>query len=330
VDRHLVALLTFCGEPRDLRDAVRFLAMRTERDEDAAEAAILALLETGVLLADDAHRDIPSRVALQQWRRSGWGEAFHFHIRTNLLPKTDYSAESAYRDDIAAMRRKAAVEPLPDNYKDYDGALSIPLTADRFQGIDNPPSLESILAEDPQHTRSRVLDLMEFGWFVHRAYGQTAIRRLPVSGQHVGKTSPSGGSRHPTEVYPVVLDVAGIEPGLYHYSVRHHALETLRTGDFLDALRTHVFLSPNRPPFEPRVVFILTTIFERSMFRYREPRSYRVMHFDLGHLMQTSAYLASSVRRSSYRAYAMHDREVDRLIGIDGITEASMAFVALG
>lgn len=330
LNRHLVALLKYCHIPRAIGDATRFLEEVTECAGDVAEHTIASLLECGMLLEDHRHTDLPTQTVLKQWTDKGWAEAFHFHLRTNRLPKADYAADTAYSDDVDAMRRKAAAEPLPSNYKDYDGVSSIQLDANGFSGIDNPPPLEAILAEHPLSVLERPLDLPEFGWLVHRAYGQTTDKRLPVSGRHVAKTSPSGGSRHPTEVYPVILDVRGVDPGLYHYSVRRHALDRLRAGCLLDELRTHVFLAPQRPPFQPRVVFLLTTIFERSMFRYREPRSYRVVHFDLGHLMQTSAYIAASVRRPCYRAYAMHDREVESLIGVDGVSEAAMSFVAIG
>ncbi|MDF5808502.1 hypothetical protein P4123_14470 [Pseudomonas aeruginosa] len=52
----------------------------------------------------------------------------------------------------------------------------------------------------------------------------------PLGDVFVRKTSPSGGSLHPVEVYPIVLNVDGIERGIYHYSVRRHGLERLWTG----------------------------------------------------------------------------------------------------
>jgi SagB-type dehydrogenase family enzyme len=327
---HLVRLLQFCADPRAVPEVVAMLADAAHCDRRVAERSVSALLEAGMLVREDEHPCMPERAALRRWERMGWREAFFFHARTNLLPKTDYSHPEAYREDAGTMRRKVAAEPdLPSNYKDYPDATTISLEGARTDFADEPP-LAAILSEESRPAGDRPLGLEELGWFIHLAYGQTANRRLPVTGAHVGKTSPSGGSRHPTEVYPVILDVDGVDPGLYHYSVRRNCLELLQPGDLSAQMREHVFLSSERPPFRPRVVFLYSTIFERSMFRYREPRSYRVMHFDIGHLVQTSAYLASALRRPCYRAYAMHDSAVDRLLGIDGISEASMAFMVLG
>ncbi|MDQ3857272.1 MAG: hypothetical protein M3327_02320, partial [Actinomycetota bacterium] len=37
------------------------------------------------------------------------------------------------------------------------------------------------------------------------------------------RTSPSGGGLHPVEAYPLVTNVEGITPGLYHYNSRDHS-----------------------------------------------------------------------------------------------------------
>ncbi len=51
----------------------------------------------------------------------------------------------------------------------------------------------------------------------------------PVYEDIVGlkKTSPSGGDLHPTEVYPLITNVSGLDPGMYHYNVEKHRLQRL-------------------------------------------------------------------------------------------------------
>jgi hypothetical protein len=50
------------------------------------------------------------------------------------------------------------------------------------------------------------------------------VDRMDAESQTVFRTSPSGGGRHPTEVYPCVRNVSGLEPGLYHYDGMAHEL----------------------------------------------------------------------------------------------------------
>jgi len=58
------------------------------------------------------------------------------------------------------------------------------------------------------------------------------------------------------------------------------------------------------------------------MYRYRAPRSYRVMSFDLGHVMQTSDLVAKSFGWQTFRSYAPQESLLESRIGIDGLGEA--------
>ena len=143
------------------------------------------------------------------------------------------------------------------------------------------------------------------------------------------KTCPSGGSRHPTEVYVVAGDVEAIEQGLYHYSVRRHGLTRIRPGCHLARLREILFVKKDLPGFVPRAIFIYTSVVERSMFRYRESRSYRVVHHDVGHLIQNVSSIASSLGWRWYNGYSFHDDAVEEFLGVDGLTEPAMAYTAV-
>jgi hypothetical protein len=54
------------------------------------------------------------------------------------------------------------------------------------------------------------------------------------------------------------------------------------------------------------------------------------MHLDLGHVMQSSALIASAIGRNSYRQYSADDSRLDRFLRIDGIEESFMGFCAIG
>ena len=52
---------------------------------------------------------------------------------------------------------------------------------------------------------------------------------VPAAGGHERslRPSPSGGGLHALEIYPVVQNMDGLEPGLYHYNPGEHTLETV-------------------------------------------------------------------------------------------------------
>ena len=58
--------------------------------------------------------------------------------------------------------------------------------------------------------------------------GRHSVRRVHVFGKLLYKRSPSGGARHPVEVYLMSLRVRGLRPGLYHYHPGHHILDEVK------------------------------------------------------------------------------------------------------
>jgi SagB-type dehydrogenase family enzyme len=325
--RDLAQLLSWCVTWRDVDEVERLLTGHAGASREDARATLAELLRDGLLVNDEASTYHYLADRDTAWQQTGWDEALTYHWHTNLLPKVDYAADPHGYEDKAMMTSYLAREPQPKSYKCIAGPR---IALERDVPVTSRP-IADIFADDVGEARSPgAMTFAELSWLLYLTYGQTATRKLPLTGAHVAKTSPSGGSRHPTEVYPVVFSAEGIAPGLYHYSVEHHALVELAPGSHRRFVQDHVFTHPARPGFPPTVVFLHTTIFERSMFRYREGRSYRVMQYDLGHVMQTGALVASALGRSSYRAYSLHDSEVDRFLGVDGILESVMTFTAVG
>lgn len=324
-----LALLQYCSVWRAKREAIEFLAETAQLPLPDASKAIANLMDVGVLATDvdQQLRKIAGRI--NGWDEKGWEEPFLFHFSTNTHPKLDYTDVSGFLEDVAQMRAKVAAGHPPANHKSYENRPRLRLNRPEYLSEDTVAGAcrDEVGGSDRVQ---RPMSTAEFSWLTYYAFGQTGTRALPVTGQHVGKTSPSGGSRHPTEVYPVIFDVDGIQPGLYHYDVKSHSLDALEETPSLDFVKRCVVFHLDRPEFPIRVAYLLTTIFERSMFRYREPFSYRVVHHDLGHLMQTTAFLASAISRRSYRTYSVEFGEIDKLLRIDGFTESSMASIIIG
>jgi SagB-type dehydrogenase family enzyme len=322
----LAQVLSFCNRWTEREHVVGFLSEVLDLPPEEAEAAIDRLIVHRLLWTERDPESHAVSAAHDAWSERQWLEPFVFHAHTNRLPKMDYALDPRGEADKALMRERLTTEASPPQYKDIVGAR-VPL---RLDTVAARPVDEVFTAGSGEAGPPRRMSFAELSWLARLGFGQTATRKLQITGEHVAKTSPSGGSRHPTEVYLFALDVDAVDEGLYHYNVRDHALVLLRGGAFMDFVREHVITHPTRPAFRPTVACVFTTIFERSMFRYRESRSYRVMHFDLGHLLQTFALLASGVGRPAYRGYSFHDGIVDEMLGIDGLSEASMAFALIG
>lgn len=141
------------------------------------------------------------------------------------------------------------------------------------------------------------------------------------------RASPSAGALYPIETYIAVHDVAGLERGLYHYAVADHALEQLRTGDFRAEL---VQAGVGQEMLgTAQVCFILTGVFQRTRWRYRE-RAYRYVLLEAGHIGQNLYLAATGLGLGACAIGAFLDDAVNGLLGIDGEEEAALYLLTVG
>ncbi len=125
-------------------------------------------------------------------------------------------------------------------------------------------------------------NLKTLATWLHLSYGQTIKQQ---QGRHTTwiRSCPSQGQLHPQELYVAAFAIEGLEPGLYHYSVKEFALRKLRTGH-----ETLAALTRGRPDLNflktVPLTILVSTIFWRSAWRY-EKRGYRQALLDAGHVI---------------------------------------------
>lgn len=321
-----LALITFCQEWRTREAVNEFLSSQTQLDSGDRENMLSALVEVGVLI-EDTEVNLTLAKAYDNWESFGWGDPFVFQLHIDNLQRLDY-ADGGKAVDIARMRKYLEEDPVPDNYKILAGSKKIPLLRD--VEIDHE-SVFALLAEENEiGFPNRALSFKELSWMTYLGYGQTDTHST-YYGERLAKTSPSGGARHPTEVYLLVLDdVELVNPGAYHYSVKEHALELIEEGDFSEVVQQGLLRQPGLAPFQHRLAYITGSRFERTMWRYRESFSYRSSNHDLGHLMETTRLLARAIKRNHFRGFAPKESLIEPLLKLDGIEEAAMTFSIIG
>ncbi|GAB6006971.1 hypothetical protein JCM12214_28710 [Geobacillus vulcani] len=324
-----IDILSKCASWTEYNDLIEHLVNSFNITSEDAEKMINNLVEKCLLVTNDDKRYLKIDLNKDTWEKYNWDDPLKFHIHTNNLKRTDYWDDPQGLEDIERMKQKVKESPPPSNYKEYSDKRIIKLSDKKT--LNNKLNLNELFFDDVgEDKKNTYITLEELGIFMYYAFGQIGIKTDPVTGVHIAKTSPSGGARHPAEVYLFVKDIVGLPSGIYHYNVREHALVELEIGEQEQFINEHIICHKNRPGFNYKVAFVHTLIFERSMHRYREPRSYRVVNIDLGHLMQTTALIASYLGWNSYRGYSMHDSIVDSKLGIDGIWESSCSYTLIG
>jgi SagB-type dehydrogenase family enzyme len=141
------------------------------------------------------------------------------------------------------------------------------------------------------------------------------------------RTAPSAGALYPIETYLIVNRVKDIPEGIYHYSIKGHAIEELRSGDFGSEI-SHAALEQDMCKYSS-VVIIWTAIFNRSKWKYGE-RGYRYIYLDAGHIAENLALASTSLGLGSCQIAALFDDEINELLGVDGGEESVIYMSVVG
>lgn len=209
----------------------------------------------------------------------------------------------------------------PETFKNYPHAPRIQLPVPNFgQG----PDLWQILQtrRSVRHFEAEPLNLPVVSQLLWATQGITRER-----GRYLFRTAPSAGALYPVETYLLILAVDNLEPGLYHYSVRDHALEQLKAG-ILARQASQATLDQEMVALAP-VTFIWTAVFERSKWKYRQ-RAYRYIYLDAGHIAAHLSLAATGLGLGSCQIAALFDDEVNALLEIDGEAESVIYMSVVG
>ncbi|MGH2418690.1 MAG: SagB family peptide dehydrogenase [Candidatus Limnocylindria bacterium] len=141
------------------------------------------------------------------------------------------------------------------------------------------------------------------------------------------RTAPSSGALYPIETYVVVHNVEGLERGVYHYAVRDHELELVRSGDF----RAHTVDQAIGQEFlgECGAVIFLTQVIQRMRPKYQD-RSYRYGLLEAGHIGENGYLAAASLGLGACGVGAFMDDQINEMLGVDGVQEAAVYMLAVG
>jgi len=186
---------------------------------------IVDALRTIGLLTDQKVNTFPLIGRLKHWERRGWASALHYYL---------WSRRSAFRDR----------DPDPRTRRD---------TLNQYLVNDGPPPSESVtsgclLSRPATLPHSETLGRVLFRRRTVRSFSGDAVSEQTFSGLLWRGFQRLRRYRHGTrdpfttdylksfgtayDLYIVVYRVTGINPGLYKYDVRAHAIAPVRLGDF--------------------------------------------------------------------------------------------------
>src|SRR6266702_6920385 len=309
-------VLDFFDRWRTSQEAITHFADYSQR---SVRSALTQLVEHGLLIPKDSPEVTQDTRIAKEW--SAWLPEGSFHFSTKDAAYVDRSNWSL--DRLKAVMPKT---PQPKFVKTVKGAEKVLLPA--RTSVDS--EFTRVLMARKTHRRfsKQKLPLETLSQLLYLVWGVTGYLYSPRFGKLFHKTSPSGGARHPGEVYLMALRVQGLKPGLYHYHTAHHRLEMIST----NATREKAWLYCARQHFvrDAAALFLMTAVFPRTMWKYQHVRAYRVVLLDAGHLCQTFCLAATWLGLAPFCTAALKDTLIEKDLEIDGIRESVLYVAGVG
>lgn len=213
----------------------------------------------------------------------------------------------------------------PPLYKTYSGLPGIPLPAD-FPSPD-APALEAIGTYEAGAGAGPHPSLTTLAQLLYHCAGITRVGNFRIAGEVHFRAAASAGGLYPVETYVVCGDLEGLDAGVYHFGPDTFRLTRLRQGDYRGRLARAAGGDERIASADLTVVF--TTVFWRSSWKYRA-RGYRYCFWDNGTVAANLLSCAVAAGLPARVVNAFVDGEVDNLLGIDGVGEASTCLLAVG
>jgi SagB-type dehydrogenase family enzyme len=308
-------LIRFFFAPRTIREA--FLEFQSYSRESIGRA-IVKLIDAQLLLEQgsaELKRDEHIASSWRTWLPDG---AFHFMTKdTPYVPRT-WSPE----------KRLSLLPPTPPppQFKRVRSVSRVRLAS---QAVVPDAFFTALHARRTHREFARgkislenVSRLLQTTWGVQGYVDAGVLGNLPY------KTSPSGGSRHPGEVYLVALRVEGLESGIYHYQCKDNQLARLSVK--VSPRLASAYCADQPYCANAAALFIMTAVFARTMWKYSRARAYRIVLLETGHLCQTFCLTATRLGLAPFSTAALRDSVIERDLGIDGVSESVLYVAGVG
>lgn len=311
-------------------------------DAGDANAMALDLARKGLVVSDAPDPELEELRRRDEELSSGrwnlYAALYHFMTRWDGVDlRTNFGRDGELPADLPPIAREE-IERFVSRYGPPPDAfhfLPAPAAVQQLPLVRRGDGLFAALAER-RTTRAfdeavpmTVEELAVVLYYVWGAHGYVPM--LPGL-YALRRTSPSGGALHPVEAYPLVANVDGVAPGLYHYNARDHSLELRVELGREEAHGLATRLMSGQSYFgSAHVAVLMTGRFYRSHWKYRRhQKAYAALLMDVGHLSQTLYLVSAALGLGAFVTAAVNGSDADERLGLDGFREGVLAIAGCG
>jgi putative peptide maturation dehydrogenase len=288
-----------------------------------------ALTEKGLLLSDtddgplSALRARDEALSANEWNL--YAALYHYMTQWSAVDIRDGEEEVQItpQSRAAVQAYVARHGPPPGAFPDLRSTRALPLPGAERDGA----LYRTLTARRTTRAFDEQLDTVLRYVFGCHGYGRTVADIVCIK-----RTSPSGGGLHPIDAYPIVNNVTGVDPGIYHYSARDHSLALLSELEPAEGRRTATSFMCGQSYFgAAHVSFVLTARFYRNHWKYRRhQKAYAGILMDAAHLSQTLYLVSDELGLGAFVTIAINARDIEQRLGLDGVSEGVIAMTGCG
>ncbi len=273
------------------------------------------LIHNGILRSYELNDDEEALLKIiNEFKVNGWNDSISYHFSTIDYPFIDYSTQYGHVIDKERMEKYYIQENEMPRYKSYTSTETV-------KG--NSP-YETCFSDEGS-TKDNVMGILSFA--LGKLYENNSQKlRTPT----FRKVLPSGGARHPTEAYLIASsNIKNLAPGVYHYNSNDYMLSNLNVPCNDNKIEELFFSYQGYIGFKPSASIILTSVFERNMFRYREPRTFRSIYIDAGHILTVMNSLAKKLHITHKYQHNYNQKAIENFLNLSPFEEGVMAIIHL-
>jgi len=322
---NLVSWLFNVMEEAEQNDLVTNCAEELGMKIEDAKKLINTLIENEIFVSAASNSANPTN-AESLWEKWGWRDALDLHnANRNLLWIHDYTNNPKvmtwYHKDILIIPETPEPSPSKKN-KSWVKKYSLPQISNKAKNQIFGDVLHN--RRTRRNFKNQAVSKQDFSdllWMSFQTIG--TYRDKPYKLFH------SYSLKRQFEIYPVVLNVEGIESGVYYYNYDEHALYLIHQDIEDDIL---IKLTNDQLFLENAAVGIFYTInWSQFMWKYRYARAYQIALMEFSGIVQTVLLNATALNLKTFLTPAIRDSKVMELLEIeDGLVECPLYITGIG
>ncbi len=305
--------ITLANQWTDIKDVID---RHPDIDPESLRNEFCKLREAGMLIEEGTSNHILEREYEDTWEMGVATGMFHFTLLDNEV--------GSQEDSVRKQKLRMLNDPSPPLFwKNSPDALPLPrqFSSASMELISILEKRRTVRNVTGQALKLEDLSACLFAGLGLVGFVQTSVQWLPL------KLTPSGGARNPYEAFVMVQNVEGLAPGVYHYSAFDHSLE--RIADLPEKTAGQLLKGQDWANDMGAVIF-LVAVLERTMWKYNDPNSYRVIIMEAGHIAQNMMLASAANGLTACPTGAMSHSLVSSALKLTALTHTPVYALSLG